>query len=440
MRIKFVAKNFCLLKDRMKEIIPSKIQEFKDIKEKYGNKIISDITVSQILGGMRGVNALFYDTSKLDSHEGIMYRHLNLFDICEKLRYKNSVEPLTESLIWYLFTGDIPNDKQVEHLIHEIHRRSDIPEDTERLINSLSRNMHPMTQLSIAMLSIQPYSIFTKERVNTHKSKYWECYFEDSLNIISKLPRIAAIIYNNVFHNGKRTEKLKDSYHMSQNFALMLGMDNKNFHDVISHYIVLHADHEGGNVSAHSVQLAGSSLSDAYYSYSAGLNGLAGPLHGLANQESLKWLLDCQNKLGEKPSDKQLEDYVHNWLNDGKVIPGYGHAVLREVDPRYILMNKLGEKYLAENDLFKLLNQCYRVIPKILQETGKVKNPWPNVDCSSGVILYNYGLKEFDFYTVMFGVSRAIGTLSMLTWAKAYGLPIERPGSVSLDWIKKNVK
>ena len=440
MRIKFVAKNFCLLKDRMKEIIPSKIQEFKDIKEKYGNKIISDITVSQILGGMRGVNALFYDTSKLDSHEGIMYRHLNLFDICEKLRYKNSVEPLTESLIWYLFTGDIPNEKQVEHTINEIQRRSDITEDTERLINSLSSNMHPMTQLSIAILSMQPNSIFIKEREKIKKSQFWECYYEDSLNIISKLPRIASLIYNNVFHKGRKIEKIKDSYHMSQNFSLMLGIDNKRFHDVLSHYLVLHADHEGGNVSSHCVQLAGSALSDAYYSYSAGLNGLAGPLHGLANQHSLRWLLDCQKKFGKNPSDKELDLYVRDWLKEGKIIPGYGHAVLREVDPRYTLMVKSGEKYLADNDLFKLLNQCYRVIPKILQESGKIKNPWPNVDCGSGVMLYNNGMKDYQFYTVIFGVSRAIGTLSMLTWARIFGLPIERPGSVSLDWIKKNVK
>jgi citrate synthase len=113
---------------------------------------------------------------------------------------------------------------------------------------------------------------------------------------------------------------------------------------------------------------------------------------------------------------------------------------LREVDPRYTIQVQIGDQYLPDFELFKLTKQCLRVIPKVLEATGKVKNPWPNVDCSSGVLLYYYGLKEFDFYTVMFGVSRAIGTLTMLTWARAYGLPIERPGSVTLDWIRANVK
>jgi citrate synthase len=138
--------------------------------------------------------------------------------------------------------------------------------------------------------------------------------------------------------------------------------------------------------------------------------------------------LDCQKAQGENPSDQQLEQYVKDTRASGKVVPGYGHAVLREVNPRYSIQLQIGDKFL-----FKLVKQCLRVIPKVLEATGKVKNTWPNVDCSSGVLLYYHGLKEFDFYTIMFGVSRAMGTLSMLTWARAYGLPVERPGSVTLD-------
>jgi len=297
-----------------------------------------------------------------------------------------------------------------------------------------------MTQLSMGVLSLQKDSHFAKAyREGVNKANYWEHYYEDSMDLISRLPRMAALIYNNCFKNGK-TPDMKPDYHMSRNFAYMLGLDNKGFENIMAHYLVLHSDHEGGNVSAHSVHLVGSALSDAFYSYSAGLNGLAGPLHGLANQEVLRWLLDCQKSIGKNPSDQALEKYVKDTLASGKVVPGYGHAVLREVDPRYTIQIQIGDKHLPDFELFKLVKQCLRVIPKILEATGKVKNPWPNVDCSSGVLLYYYGLKEFDFYTVLFGVSRSIGTLSMLTWARAYGLPIERPGSVTLDWIKANVK
>ena len=431
-----------MLKDRMKEVIPIKLKELKEVKEQYGEKKLGDIKVNQVLGGMRGMIGLFYETSKLDPVKGIMYRNHNLFDLCEMLKFRGSEEPLPEALIWYLFTGEIPTAHQVEFMIKNIHKRSVVPEETEKLLFSLPKDLHPMTQLSMAVLSMQKNSHFAKSyREGTvGKSRYWESYYEDSMDLIAKLPRVAALIYNNIFKDGKKTPEMRADYHMAQNFGHMLGFNDAAFHNIISHYLVLHADHEGGNVSAHSVHLVGSALSDPYYSYSAGLNGLAGPLHGLANQEVLRWLLECQKTLGLNPADEALAKYVKDTLASGKVVPGYGHAVLREVDPRYTIQVQIGDKFLPNNELFKLVKQCLRVIPKILQDTGKVKNPWPNVDCSSGVLLYYYGLKEFDFYTVMFGVSRAIGTLSELTWSRAFGLPIERPGSVTLDWIKENAK
>lgn len=434
-------RGFCLLKERIRQILPEKLKEFKEVKELYGEKKIGEIKVSQVLGGMRGMTGIFYETSKLDSQKGITYRNRDLFQLCEDLKFRNSEEPLPEALLWYLFTGEVPNEQQVEYMIKNMQERASLPEETEKLVNSLPKDLHPMTQLSMGVLSMQKNSHFANAyRQGISKQKYWEPYFDDSMDLISKLPRLAALIYNNVFKNGRKTLDLKPEYHLSQNFAHMLGIDNEAFHNIVAHYLVLHSDHEGGNVSAHAVHLVGSALSDPYYSYSAGLNGLAGPLHGLANQEVLRWLLDCQKNIGKNPSDEQLERYVRETLASGKVVPGYGHAVLREVDPRYTIQVKIGERYLPNCELFHLVKQCYKVIPKILQETGKVKNPWPNVDCSSGVLLHYFGLREFDFYTVMFGVSRAMGTLSMLTWSRAYGLPIERPGSVTLDWIKNHFK
>lgn len=438
---KIVGKRFSnLFQDRMRDIVPGKVQEFKDIKKTYGSKKLGEITVEQALGGMRGMPALFYETSKLDAQKGIMYRQHNLFDLCETLKYKGSVEPLPEALIWYLFTGDIPNESQIEYTIKEINSRSSLPQDTEQLIRSLPKDMHPMTQLSMGVLSMQRHSHFAKAyREGVSKGKYWEPFFEDSLDLIAKLPRLASLIYQCTYKNGQLPE-INPNHHMTQNFANMLGLPDEGFENILSHYLVLHADHEGGNVSAHTVHLVGSALADPYLSYSAGLNGLAGPLHGLANQEVLRWLLDCQSVIGKNPSDIELEKYVRDTLASGKVVPGYGHAVLREVDPRYAIQVEIAEKYLANDELFKLVKQCFNVIPKVLAGTGKVKNPWPNVDCSSGTLLYYYGLREFDMYTVLFGVSRAIGTLSMLTWSRAFGLPIERPGSVNLQWIKENVK
>ena len=100
--------------------------------------------------------------------------------------------------------------------------------------------------------------------------------------------------------------------------------------------MTIHSDHEGGNASAHTSHLVGSTLSDPYLSYSAAINALAGPLHGLANQEVLRFLLKVQEVVGNNPTDEQLKEFVHGHLKSGRVIPGYGHAVLRHTDPRYV--------------------------------------------------------------------------------------------------------
>lgn len=431
-----------LLKNKVKEILPKHIEEFKNVKAKYGDKIIQEVKVNQVLGGMRGIQGLFYETSKLDPQNGILLRNKNLFELVKSLKYKGSEEPLPEALLWFLFTGEIPTEKEIESVIDEIHRRNNEINFTEveKFIDSLPKTMHPMTQLSISVLFLQKYSIFAKQyREGLNKTKYWEPYFEDSLNLISVLPRVAARIYGNIFNEGNHF-KYDPSRNYSENFAHMMGFKTDEVINYLSHYLVLHSDHEGGNVSAHASFLVSSALSDPYLSYSSGLNGLAGPLHGLANQEVLRWLLDCYEVLGKNPTDEALAKYTQDILAAGKVIPGYGHAVLREVDPRYTIQVQFGDRYLPNNNLFKLVKQCFKVIPPILQKTGKVQNPWPNVDCSSGVILYHYGIKEFDFYTVIFGVSRALGVLPTLTWARGFGLPIERPGSITLDYIKDKFK
>lgn len=264
------------LKRKLKEVIPKQIHEFKEVKAKYGDKIIGEVKVSQVLGGMRGIQGLFYETSKLDATKGILLRNHNLFDLCSELKHKKSNEPLPESLLWFLFTGEIPTELETESVIEDIHRRNrDIDfEETEKLLNSLPKNLHPMTQMSMAVLSLQKHSVFAKAyRDGLKKTEYWDPYYEDSMNLIAVLPRIAAIIYNNIFYDKRKTPKYSSHHTMSENFAHMMGYHSKEIVNYLSHYLVLHSDHEGGNVSAHASFLVSSALSDPYLSYSAGLNG-----------------------------------------------------------------------------------------------------------------------------------------------------------------------
>jgi len=228
-----------------------------------------------------------------------------------------------------------------------------------------------------------------------------------------------------------------DDQDMGGNFAHMMGIAPP-YDDVARMYFILHSDHESGNVSAHTTHLVASALSDAYYALSAGINGLAGPLHGLANQEVLRWTQRFMDSLGgELPTEEKLKQALWDTLNSGQVIPGYGHAVLRKTDPRYTAQMEFCQKHLPDYPLFKMINMIYQVAPDILKEHGKAKNPWPNVDAQSGVIQWYYGITEYDFYTVLFGVGRAIGVLANITWDRALGYPIERPKSVTTAMLEE---
>jgi citrate synthase len=183
----------------------------------------------------------------------------------------------------------------------------------------------------------------------------------------------------------------------------------------------------------------GSALSDPYLAFSASMNGLAGPLHGLANQEVIRWIFELQENIGKNPSKEQIADYIRKTLTDGKVVPGYGHAVLRKTDPRFIAQQEFAKTYMPDDELVNIVWNIYEVAPPILESTGKIKNPWPNVDAHSGALLLHYGFKEYDFYTVLFGVSRALGVMASLLWDRALGLPIERPKSVTFEWLQNAV-
>lgn len=398
--------------------------------------------LTQMYGGMRGIKGLVCETSVLDPDEGIRFRGYSIPE-CQKLlpKAKGGSEPLPEGLFWLLITGDVPSQAQVEALSKEWANRAALPGHVVTMLNNFPTTLHPMSQLSAAVTALNSESKFAKAYSDgVHKSKYWEYVYEDSMDLIAKLPVVAATIYRNTYKDGKGIGAIDPSKDWSANFTSMLGMSDEKFTELMRLYLTIHSDHEGGNVSAHTTHLVGSALSDPYLSFAAGMNGLAGPLHGLANQEVLVWLQKLMKELGNDLSEAKLKDFIWKTLKSGQVVPGYGHAVLRKTDPRYQCQREFAQKHLPDYPLFKLVSNVFTVVPPILNELGKVKNPWPNVDAHSGVLLQYYGLKEMNYYTVLFGVSRALGVLASLVWDRALGLPIERPKSFSTDALMKAVK
>jgi citrate synthase len=336
-----------------------------------------------------------------------------------------------------MLMGQLPSDEDVVEVSNQWARRSNVPKHVFDMLDSLPANTHPMTQFSMAVMALQTESIFAAAyRKGISKKEYWDPMYEDVMNLIARLPRVAAYIYRKNYKNNVHIEP-DPKLDWAANFAHMLGYDDYDFKRLMRLYLTIHADHEGGNVSAHSTHLVGSALSDAYLSFAAGMNGLAGPLHGLANQEVVRWLLDLRNYYdGAAPSKEQIHEYVTRTMEAGKVVPGYGHAVLRKTDPRFTAQMDFASKYMPDDDMCQIVRNVYEVVPPILSNIKKIKNPWPNVDAHSGALLIHYGMTEYDFYTVLFGVSRALGVLSSLLWDRALGHPIERPGSVTTEGMK----
>ena len=387
---------------------------------------------------MRGITGLVTETSLLDAQEGIRFRGYSIPELQQKLpKAPGGSEPLPEGLFYLMLLGTLPTDEEVQYLTSLWQRRSHVPNHVFASIEALPVSAHPMTQFVVAIMALQTESKFAKQYAKgMSKKDYWEAVFDDSMDLIARLPRIAAYIYRRKYKNGDHIQPdgLLD---WAGNFAHMMGYEDEGFKELMRLYMTIHADHEGGNVSAHTTHLVGSALSDPYLSLAAGMNGLAGPLHGLANQEVIKWIFEMREHIGsESPSKSQIEDYVKKTLSEGKVVPGYGHAVLRKTDPRFTAQMEFGKKHMPNDPLVNTVWNVYETVPTILGSIAKIKNPWPNVDAHSGALLVHYGMKEYEFYTVLFGVSRALGVLASLCWDRALNFPLERPKSITTSLVK----
>ncbi len=417
---------------KMEEIADQLRSERRQLAKLHEETKVGEVTAGQVLGGMRGMPALICDTSTVNPDEGLRIRNIPILELI-------TMQP--EDIFFLLCTGAFPTAAECKELHELFNLYSSVPYYVWNVLEAMPKDAHPMVMLSTAILVMERESRFRKAYdEGVGKDKHWVGMLEDSILLISRVTTIAAAIYRMKFDKGERIAPRKD-LDWGSNFAYMLGIDDSTgkFAELIRMYLVLHSDHEGGNVSSMTANTVSSALSDVFYAMSAGLNGLAGPLHGLANQECLGYVLGLHDKFGGVPSDEELEDELWNTLNSGNVIPGYGHAVLRVTDPRFTAFYNFGKQNCTGDPIFEIVDKLFRIAPQVLTKHGKAKNVWPNVDAASGSILYYYGMKEFDFYTVMFGVSRTMGICAQLLNARAAGNPLVRPKSIPMTALKKMV-
>ncbi len=421
-----------LLTDKLGSVYAAARDEIKTLVKEHGDKVVSQVTLAQAYGGMRGVKSLVCDTSEVPPDKGLIIRGIELKELTGKL---------PEEIYWLLLSGELPNAAELAELQQELRARSAVPEYVWSVMSAMPADSHPMAMFNTAILIMQKESVFARRyNEGMTKDEYWKATLDDALNIVAKLPNIAAGIYRMRFNKGPRIEAAAGA-DWGQGYVQMLGLGDPNgeFTKLMQLYLVLHSDHESGNVSAFSAATVNSALSDLYYSLSAGLNGLAGPLHGLANQECLKWVLETHEMFGHVPTNKELEEFAWKTLESGKVVPGYGHAVLRITDPRFDAFLAFGKQYCADDPIFQIVSNVFDTVPEVLKQVQKIKDPWPNVDAGSGALLYHYGLTEFDYYTVLFSVSRALGITSQAVVNRAMAYPITRPKSLPTGAFKKAV-
>ena len=421
-----------LLKQELQNQIPIVQNEIKQLVAEKGDQKISDVTVAQAYSGLRGIKAFVCDTSSVSADKGLIIRGIPLLEITH-------ISP--EEVFFLLLSGRLPNEDELVDLKKDFSSHLHVPDYVWKVLGEMPDDAHPMTLFNTGILAMQGESVFRKRYDDgMPKTEFWEAILEDGIRLLAKLPALGAGIYRMRFNKGDRISPdiNKD---WAGNFVHMIGLPDEtgDFHKLMQLYFMLHCDHEGGNVSAFASHTVASALSDPYYAVTAGLNGLAGPLHGLANQECLKFVLSVRDDFKGVPSKDELKQYCWDRLNSGRVIPGYGHAVLRCPDPRFSAFIKFGQEHIKDDDVFTIVDRLFEVVPGVLQDHGKAKNPWPNVDAASGSLLYYYGLKEFNYYTVLFSISRTMGMISQMVWERALGIPITRPKSVTTAWIKQMI-
>lgn len=418
------------LKEKLAHALAAHREELVNLAKTSGAKVVSQVSVEQILQGAKGIPSLLCDTSSVPPEKGLIIRGRPVGTLTDRL---------PEEIFCLLLTGELPDPPLLQDLREELARFKTVPAYVWQVLDAMPADSHPMVMLNTLILVQQRESVFARRySQGMPKSEYGSATLEDALALIARVPILAAAIYRKKFNKGPRIES-DPTLDWGANFARMLGVPDPKgeFTKLVQLYLVLHCDHESGNVSAATAAAVNSALSDLYYALSAGLNGLAGPLHGLANQECLAWILGLLERYKGAPSEQQIAQFAEETVCAKRVIPGYGHGVLRSTDPRFVAFLEFGKRHFPDEPLLLTVQRVFEIVPAVLKEKTKIKSPWPNVDASSGACLYHYGLKEIEYYTVLFAVSRTLGIGAQAVIARGLGMNLVRPSSVTTEWLKK---
>lgn len=436
------------LKQLYKNISTEYITNTKEFLKNHQNTVIDTVTIGQLYGGLRDVITLATETSLLDSNNGIKFWENSIEDVQAKQpkTWLNNTQPLVETIFWLLLTGTIPTEEETKELATELHKRLQLPNYIYNIIQAFPKTTHPMIIFTSALAALEQESQFNKAyNSGVPKNTLWEHALEDALNIIAQMPLLVSYIYNYLYNNGNNPTP-DTTLDWAGNFAKLMGdtdtASNSLLKEFFRVYMVIHSDHEGANASANTAHVVGSTLASPYGALAGGMHSLSGPLHGMATQNALDWIINMLNQAKAQNTTVTHQfttNYINNTIANKQVVPGYGHAVLRKTDPRFTAQMNFAKQNNLTSELLETVWSVYSVAPEILGSIGKIKNPYPNVDAHSGALLHYFGFVDSQFYTVLFGASRTLGIMAQQIWDRTFMHPLHRPKSVTSLWVKNYI-
>lgn len=372
------------------------------------------LTEAHLNSGLRGIPVGTCRTSAVSPQEGVSYAGYTITDLA----------PLPcESIVYLLLHKQLPTEAESETLRADLASRAALPESVVSALKALPRDGHPMEWFITGLLLLG--------MTGRTEPTDWR---EDALNVIARSSALVAAIFR---IKGGWGEPIAPSSDLtfSENFSKMLGAPGGSelLPEFLRMFYVLHADHGGGNLSTFTGKAVASGHADIYASLAGAMAALYGPLHGRANQECLEFV----NKCGTADHDK-VAGFVRETLAGGGKIFGYGHAVLRAEDPRATIQYAFAQEHFSDDPTVGIALALREVVPPILKENPKIQNPYPNVDAISGSLLNACGLKDPDFYTLLFGWSRVSGIAAQIVDERLVlrggkGVPIYRPKYIGED-------
>lgn len=373
--------------------------------------VIFEVKKEHLETGLRGYPVGYCTTSKVDPQKGLFYIDHPIIELAK-------MEPI--EVIYMLYHGKMGEEGDIKNFYGDLEKRTNLKPEVLKTIQSMPKSGHPMKLFASAILT----------------AGMLECtgdYREDCLNIIAKVPLIAAAVITH--HAGWTFGENHPEKGYIENFTGLINppkADLKMLEHVFKVFNILHYDHGGGNLSAFVGKAVCSGLEDMYGSLASSMCALAGPRHGKANQDCLEFTKLMLEQLGESATLQDVEALLKDRLSKKELIFGFGHAVLRVEDPRATIFYDIAKENYSSDPLIKMALLLREAGPKVLKENPKVSNPYPNVDAISGALLTAAGFPYPQYYTVLFGMARMVGIARQIVYERCEaregkGVAIYRP-------------